>query len=185
MNSISCARTADTSIFESILVSKYFCVDNIESLPNSTQANCRAMAWGRTAAQRERHHVKPFYAAIGNWKLEIDNPSAAMSEDGDDVLDRDDKKLVARLEVDGNRTLRIEEHLVVLADGKVFLRSELNGNSNDPAGEDGNLKIIREGNTSARGFLVFVLADENSLADGLHGIESVPTRTGITLHGCS
>ena len=58
-----------------------------------------------------------------------------LAEDGYDVVDGDDVKIVVGVELDGNGVLGIEQDAVVLANGKVLVVLDLSGDGDDASGD--------------------------------------------------
>ena len=99
--------------------------------------------------------------------------SVGAAEDRDDVFNRDHKELIVRLEIDGDGVFRVEENFVVLPQRHVLVVFDHLGDGDDATGDGGDFSGIGEGDPSFGLPLGFILADENSVTDGLDVFERV------------
>jgi len=86
------------------------------------------------------------------------------AKDGDDVVDVHHKKDVVRFQIDGNRILRVEENLVVLANREVFVVGDLSADLDDSTGDRRNLGLIGENDATLGCLSGFVLPDQDPAA---------------------
>ena len=107
-------------------------------------------------------HVKPIKPAASVRLFLRGLLPLLAAEDGDDVFDRHHEELVVGLEIDGDRVFRVEQDLVVLPQGKVFVVFDLGGDGDDPAGDRGNLGLVGQGDAPLGFPFGFVLADEDA-----------------------
>ena len=92
---------------------------------------------------------------------------------GDHVLDRNDKQLIVLFKIHGNSAFGMEQDFVVLAQRQFWIVFDLSRNSNDAAGDRGNLSLVGQRDTAFGFAFGFVLADQDTQSDGFHVFESV------------
>src|SRR5207237_3673816 len=117
--------------------------------------------------------TRPFFTSAGLLRIVTGIAVLAVSvfrligaaEDGQHPLDRHDEKLVVVLELDGNGLARVEEDLVVLADGLVVIVFDGLGDGDNPAGNDGDFVAVGQDDAGFGFAFVVVLANDDALAD--------------------
>ena len=65
-----------------------------------------------------------------------------LAQNRHDVVDRDDVELVVPFEIDRNTVARVDQHLVVLADGEVGIVFDLRTDGDDPTGDHRYLGVV-------------------------------------------
>ena len=85
----------------------------------------------------------------------------AAAKHSDDVFDRHHEQEVDSLQIDGNRVLRMEQHLVVLGDRHVRVPLHLEADLDNATADRGNLRLVGEDDAPAGCLPVFILADQD------------------------
>jgi hypothetical protein len=115
----------------------------------------------QSAAQNKMH------VCIGS---NFDRPSG-FSKNGDDVLDLDDEQAIVALEIDGDRAFGIEQDFIVLPKRDVRRIFDLGGNRDNPPGDRGNFDIIGQLDAALGLLFVFILANQDTLANWLNNLK--------------
>ena len=100
-------------------------------------------------------------------KADIAKNLLRFPKNGNHMLDLDDEQAIVALEIDGYRTLWIEQDLVVLGKWNVFRVLDLGGDGDDSSGYRRNLDIVRQTDTALGLFFVLILANQDPLANRL------------------
>ena len=69
----------------------------------------------------------------------------------------------------------MEEHLVVFLDWEVFIPLHLQAHLDDPSGDGGNFRLVRQHDPAAGGGAALVFADQNPHPQRLHKLIVVHT----------
>ena len=91
----------------------------------------------------------------------------------DDILDGNDVQLVVGFKVDGNGVFRVEDDFVVLSEGHVLVVLDLPTDTDDSAGDRGDLRGIGQGDPPFGFPFGFVFEDQDSGPDWLDRFERV------------
>ena len=94
------------------------------------------------------------------------------ANDGNDVLDGDDKQLVVGFEIDRNGVLRMKDDFVVLFQRQVIIVFDGRRNGHDPAGDGGDFSRIGQGNSAPGLPLRRIFPHQDPVADGLDEFEN-------------
>src|SRR5438067_10068363 len=106
-----------------------------------------------------------FVFGLSGWRGLIGTP-----ENRQHAIQSNYEQFVVMFELDGDGLAGVEKHLVVLADGLIFVVFDLFADGDDSAGDDGDFVAVREDDAGAGFAAVFVLADDDAFADGLDDV---------------
>ena len=97
----------------------------------------------------------------------------AFTEYRDDVFDFDDEEPVVAFEIDGDSAFGVEEYFVVLLEWNLGGHFDFSRDGHNSPGDGGDFDVVGQLDAAFGLLFVFVLADENALADRFDGFKYV------------